>query len=57
MEEDMGKISTPGGKNRKRTLIVLAIIGFGLLALATGGAQAARQLMQLNSSATFPVDI
>ncbi len=50
----MGKISTPGKSPRKRTLIIIAILGLGLLA---GTAYAAMQSIQLNSSATFPVDI
>jgi len=53
----MPKNSPPGKGIRKSTLIIIVILGIGLFALATGGAQAAMQSIQLNSAASFPVDI
>ncbi|MFQ5344813.1 MAG: hypothetical protein ACE5DZ_02500 [Mariprofundus sp.] len=53
----MQKNSPPGKAIRKKYLMIIVILGIGLLALAAGGAQAAMQSIQLNSAATFPVDI
>jgi len=53
MEEYMFK--THPRINNKR--IILILLGIGLLALAAEAADAAMQAIQLNSSASFPVDI
>jgi len=42
---------------RKSRRMLLIILGLALLALAAGAADAARQSIQLNSAASFPVDI
>jgi len=58
----MGKSRTSGeciGKKRatgKRAMLIIAILSIGALALAVGAAHAAKRI-QLNSSASFPVDI
>jgi len=72
MEDHMGKSRTSGeyiageciaGKHieekritSKRTILIIAILSIGALALAVGAAHAAKRI-QLNSSASFPVDI
>ncbi|MDX8396695.1 MAG: hypothetical protein R8K49_00070 [Mariprofundaceae bacterium] len=43
-------------RSRKR-LMIIAMIGIGTIALLTGAANAAMQSIQLNSAASFPVDI
>lgn len=43
--------------SRKRTIVVMVILGIGVLGLVAGAAYAAKQSIQLNSSASFPVDI
>jgi len=56
MENKTAKINRR--KDRKKsTIIVITILGIGFLALAAGAAHAAMKSIQLNSSATFPVDI
>ncbi len=43
-------------RSRKR-FIMMAMIGIGLFGLLAGAAHAAMQSIQLNSAASFPVDI
>jgi len=43
--------------NSRSTRMIMIILGIGLLALAAGAANAAMQSIQLNSAASFPVDI
>ncbi len=43
-------------RSRKR-LILIAMIGIGLFGLLAGAANAAIKSIQLNSAASFPVDI
>jgi len=42
---------------KRETVILLIILGIGALALFTGVADAAMRSIQLNSPASFPVDI
>ncbi len=42
---------------RKRSIAIIVILGIAVLGLVAGAAYAARQTIQLNSSASFPVDI
>jgi len=44
-------------KRSRTRFIILAMLGLGLLGMAVGAANAAMQSIQLNSAATFPVDI
>jgi hypothetical protein len=43
--------------SKKRSIAIIIILGIGVLSLLAGAAYAARQSIQLNSSASFPVDI
>ena len=41
----------------KRSIAIIVILGIVVMGLVAGAAFAARQSIQLNSSASFPVDI
>jgi len=43
--------------DKKNNRMLFIIIGLALLALAAGAANASKQSIQLNSAASFPVDI
>ncbi len=51
------RISSGTRISKREALILLVIVGVAALALFTGVANAAMQSIQLNSSASFPVDI
>ncbi|MDQ6988182.1 MAG: hypothetical protein Q9M25_10300 [Mariprofundaceae bacterium] len=53
----MREMKQPEIRNKRSTIIVIAILGIAFLALAAGAAHAAKRSIQLNSPATFPVDI
>ena len=59
-----GKIIMPGSAvshatrmTKRAAVILLVMLGIGAFALFTGIADAAMQSIQLNSAASFPVDI
>jgi len=56
-EKQMREIKQPEVRRKRNTIIVITILGIGFLALAAGAAHAAKRSIQLNSPATFPVDI